>query len=76
MTSKRRSTLKIVLKWLEKYHAKGKIHEIPFDKVLEEVRKLNPQTHFSPAHLAWYKHHFLKEDLGILYNYDSTVVLK
>lgn len=76
MTSKRHSTLKIVLKYLKKYHSKGKIHEIPFDKLLDEVRLINPETKFNPSHLAWYKHHFLKGDLGMLYNYDKQAVLR
>lgn len=76
MTSKRCSTLKIVIRWLQKFHEKGKIHEVPFDKILTDVRKLNPDTKFSPSHLAWYKHHFLKGDLDILYNRDKEAVLR
>lgn len=62
-----RAVVWIVLKWLNKYQEKGRIHEVPFDKILQEVRKFLPETKFSPAHLAWYKHHFLKGDLEFLY---------
>lgn len=64
---RRKAVVWIVLKWLTKYHEKGKIHEVPFDKMLEDIRKFLPDTKFSPAHLAWYKHHFLKGDLEFLY---------
>jgi len=77
LRKRRKAVVWIVFKWLEKYQKIGAIHELPFDEILTDVRKFMPATKFSPAHLAWYKHHFLKGDLEYLYDgHNSTGIEK
>lgn len=65
--AKRHTVVGIVKQLLVKYHKKGKIHDATWEVVLPEVQKYFPDSRFNPAHLAWYKHHFLKGDLDELY---------
>lgn len=70
---KRPAVVWTVMRVLEKYHKKGKIHEATFDIVQPEVLKRFPTSKFNPFHLAWYKHHFLKGDLEFMYSKEAQL---
>lgn len=50
----------IVRTYLEGLQKVGEIQRADFDEVSRLVSKVYPRTAFSPKHLAWYKHHFLR----------------